>query len=154
MKKFKKTCLLSVLFIVLLSFSFTTIALAEVNYLGEICFQMVDNATSQARILEMGLLSYGADHFPLNGKITEGQSVIPVYGAAVWDGKSITITLNASSGLILSATYTLSVDPKTLSGEYTSITHQQLVFIQPPPPGTETVFTSTGGGPLSIVDCP
>jgi hypothetical protein len=140
----KKLCLLALL--VFTFFSVTT-AQAAVEYLGEVCLELRSIGTNGIlQTLRLGILSYGTDTFPIHGKrvipISGGFVSEPIHGTGVLSGNSLQMSLNASIMDYgpLSATYSISLNMGTFTGNFGLITVEASAFMLPTP-----VLKSTGG---------
>jgi hypothetical protein len=113
----KKGCLVAVL--VCLCLAFATTAQAEVQHIGKMCLTLAGPSASEP--MQVDILYYGTDIFPLHGKLS-GNSLVPVHGTAVIDGTKLNMTLTASNvdaGMALySATYSITVNLTTLTGTF------------------------------------
>lgn len=151
----KKICLL-VSLICLFICSVTT-AQAEVQYLGELCITLGGAAADGHRTIQLGILSYGTDTFPVYGKIrrlvNEQVISIPFHGTAILDGTTVTMSLNASNtGVgLFAGTYSISFDLQTLVGTYNSITYDQFQGLPNP---SQPYTISTLYGPVTAQVCP
>ncbi len=99
MKTIKNMHCLLVLFVTLsTTFSYGA-AMAETEYLGEVCFSIDSRVEGTPdKTLYLGMFSFGGRHYSAHGKMTvEGRAgVIPVHGAVVNSGEGIVITLSGS----------------------------------------------------------
>ena len=133
----------------------SAVAHAQVTYFGEVCWQVQsvtpgDPETFQWRL---GVLSYGAGHFAMNGRAVRATSgyVRPMHGnAEVVDG-SVVMTLVSSeaesvSGTRESSTFNVVLDVATLGGRYRQIGVEA--------PGGGMAESVTDEGTLSRVSCP
>ncbi len=146
----KKVC-----FLVLLGFCLCSVtnAQAEVQFLEKVCLNLV-SASTASETLQLEILSYGTDTFPIYGKISSGGgALVPLHGTAVVNGNIVTMTLNASSLTWgpLTATYSLSIDLQLLSGTFRALT-QTLPDILPNP--SEPPLTILSGGTVTLQACP
>jgi hypothetical protein len=91
-------------FFLLISLSFglpSAHAQDGVTYLGDFCWEMRgadDSPTDKPMILQLGIMSYGAGHFPVHGKIIsrEGDYIQPVHGNAELYNDKVEISLSGS----------------------------------------------------------
>ena len=148
------------LLLVGLCLCFVSPAQAEVQYLGEVCI-FLENITFVPEILRLSILTYGTDTYPLYGKlIPVNGGVVPLHGSAVVDGNTATITLNfsdvARSPLIqiLTATYSVSIDLLTLSGEYTTFKTRKTVLDPSNPANFLLIDETASGARANVRTCP
>ena len=127
---------------------------AEVSYIGEVCFNLTSLNNVPDKTVQLGILSYGAGYFSLNGKITDEISrIMPISGTAIiteFEGdNTVVLTLTAAYN-IYSETYYITFVLNTLSGMFSSIVHATS-FIGPTP---DQVISRYDIGDASLVDCP
>ena len=130
---------------------------AEVSYIGEVCINLTSLYNEAPyyvpdKTVQLGILSYGAGYFSLNGKITDANSrIMPAGGTAIINGGNAVLTLTAALG-IYSEIYSITVDLKTLSGMFSSVVHE--TFFSGPPPTPDQVISRYDIGDASVLDCP
>ncbi len=127
---------------------------AEVSYLGEVCLNLTSLYNVPDKTVQLGILSYGAGYFSLNGKITDEISrIMPISGTAIiteFEGdNTVVLTLTAAYN-IYSETYYITFDLKTLSGWFSSIVHEP-TFIGPTP---DQIVSRYDSGEAILVVCP
>ena len=129
---------------------------AEISYIGEVCIDLTSLYRDSpyyvpAKTAQLGILSYGAGYFSLNGKITDANSrVMPAVGTALLNADNAVLTLTAALG-IYSETYSITVDLKTLSGSFSSIVHE--TFFSGPPPTPDQVISRYDKGDAVLQGC-
>jgi len=129
METLQKRFVIAMLFLgIFLGLAFT--AGAEVKDLGEVCFDMFPNVQFEGTggQLQVGVLSFGAGHFILEGKIVPNLIFEPsgrVHGNAFMDGNNITMSLTSSnvSSLVSPLSgrvffFHIVLDATTLSGKW------------------------------------
>jgi hypothetical protein len=142
--KMKKVCFLLV---IVVCFYAVTVQ-AEVQYLGEMCFTL-SGTPAGPQTLRLGILSYGADTFPINGKIQQpidgGFASIPLHGSGVVNGNTLSMSLDASSVVYgpLTSTYSVIFDLQLLAGTFEAVILNR-PSISPPPPGSPVYTSATG----------
>jgi len=130
---------------------------AEVSYLGEVCLNLTSIYNVPNKTVQLGILSYGAGYFSLNGKITDENSrIMPALGTAiiaVIDGDNkVVLTLTAADGTFAySEIFYITFDLKTLSGAFSSIVHEELFFGAPPTP--DQIGSRYDKGDASVQGC-
>jgi len=127
----------------------------EAKYIGEFCFTMTSSFGSSVETLQVGVLSYGEGHLPLDGKVTvEGPFLPkPTHGSAMLFNGSVLATLTAAGAPgTFSKTYYLQGDLATLSGIYTVIEFYNIGT--GPPPQRNQYFTLTDNGTITRITCP
>ena len=102
MSFFRKVSALGIILLISLSFGLPSAHAQDgVTYLGDFCWEMRradDSPTDKPMILQLGIMSYGAGHFPVHGKKFRdgGDHITPVHGnAELWQGK-VEISLTGS----------------------------------------------------------
>ena len=134
-----------------------------VNYMGEVCLKLTSDYNDAPyyvpdKTVQLGILSYGAGYFSLNGKITEENSkLMPALGTAIitaFNGDNkVVLTLTAADGTFAySEIFYITFDLKTLSGAFSSIVHEELFFGAPPTP--DQIGSRYDKGDASLVVCP
>lgn len=128
-------------------------AQGDVSYIGEYCFDLVSVFPDRPiKNLQIGILSFGAGHFPLHGKAVVQGAILPVHGTAVLDGDSVSMTLNAAGptpGSIKTTIY-IHFTVSTSLGTYDEI--YQLVPILGEPRQWQ-VETSIDSGSVTLHAC-
>lgn len=131
---------------------------AEVKDLGEVCFDMLPGIIFEGvgGQLQVGVLSFGAGHFVLDGKIVPMLILEPhgrVHGTAFVDGDKITINLTSSNVTAFVdpragdvSFFHIELDAATLTGKYSVL---MLRFTT----GKESVATPRDVGTISIGPC-
>lgn len=133
-------------------------AQGEPTYLGEVCFELnssIPNPLPGATgsILQLGVLSYGAGHYSLNGRTDS----LPVYGSAVIDDRGgnplvlISLTLTNISGDYW--LYFLRYDVNQQTGDYTAYGRRTYSCFGCLPPGPEP-WTGVISGTVALHACP
>ena len=98
---------------------------ADVEYLGDFCWQGQSDLDGATALLQLGVLSYGDGHFPVHGRIipADGPAVV-VSGNTEVTAAGIEATLQGSeleSGDISTVTLHLLLDPVNFNGTYNVI---------------------------------
>lgn len=144
-------------FLVLVGFClcFATTAQAEVQYIGELCFQLSTSGTLDTQLLKLEVLSYNTTTFPIHGSIFYSCPCLynecppqwdPIYGDAVLNYNTIKISLTTSgaggcAGELLSQSYSMFLGPTTLNGTFSSTAVQAPAMSLQSSRGTVTLTT-------------
>jgi hypothetical protein len=132
----------------------TGTALAQPEYVGEVCIEFYGHMGGRPP-MRLHVLSHGTDTFQLVGKMPDGEGhFMPVHGAAVFEGNNfLLMTLKGSAAGVYSATYSLAIDlnSQTYNG---SITGLQTIQVEAPAPGEPGFVTSTSSGGFGFCKSP
>jgi hypothetical protein len=136
--KILKHSSLMIVILVCLFFSLGTEALAEVTYVGEYCFHVTPvvcpiGAPCVPIGLQVGVLSYGDNHYVINGTVN---STSPVYGTGFIQGNIATVSLSNTTATSFNVIY-IDLDLNTFTGTYTIMP----IF---PSPSTSQTTSLTG----------
>ena len=156
----KKIC-----FLVLVGFClyFATTAQAEVQYIGELCFQLSTSGTLDTQLMKLEVLSYNTATFPIHGSIFYSCPCLynecppqwdPIYGVAVLNNNTIKISLTTSgaggcTGTLLSQSYSLFLGSTTFNGTFSSTEVQS-----PASSGQDPSLQSSSGTVTLLTTCP
>lgn len=128
---------------------------AEVSYLGEVCLNLTSQYNVPAKTVQLGILSYGAGYFSLNGKITDVVSrIMPVSGTAIiteFEGVNTVVLILTAAYNNYSETYYIEFNLQTLSGSFSSIVHEPAFFQGPIP---VSIGSRYDFGTAVLLDCP
>lgn len=133
---------------------------AEISDLGEVCINLTSLYRDApyyvpAKTAQLGILSYGAGYFSLNGKITDAVGrIMPANGTGIIDENTTAVlTLTATDrAFAYSETFNITIDLQILNGLYSSIVHEQYSLGAPPTP--DQVISRYDIGDASLHDCP
>ena len=100
MSFFRNVSALGIFLLISLSFSLpSAYAQDGVTYLGDFCWEMRgadESPTDEPNILQLGIMSYGAGHFPVHGKIICEDYIQPIHGNAELYNDKVEISLSGS----------------------------------------------------------
>ncbi len=146
----KRTWFFAATVSLLLCFFSTAQAEMQMQFAGRVCLHLA-GADSLTGPLQLDIMSYGTDTFPVFGKVPNGPSgPIPLHGTAIVDGNTASITLNASKDPVVSATYSIELNLKTLSGTYTLLQSRRQVMTEYP----YEYSTSFSSDAVTLSACP
>jgi hypothetical protein len=114
----KHRTLMIVVFVFLFFSLGTEAALAEVTYVGEFCFNVIPvpcpvGAPCVPIGLQLGVLSYGDNHYVINGIYANS----PVYGTGFIQDNTATVSLSNTTAANFSAIY-IVLDLNTMTGTF------------------------------------
>ncbi|MBW2164017.1 MAG: hypothetical protein JRF43_06155 [Deltaproteobacteria bacterium] len=152
MSFFRKVSALWIFLLISLSFGLPSAHAQDgVTYLGDLCWEIRsqgDSEVEQPNILQLGIMSYGAGHFPVHGKKICGDYIQVMHGnAELWDGKvEITLTGTELDPQILPTTMHIILNLPDFEGTFHEMYWES---------GTSPPYQiETEQGTLTLTACP